>query len=88
MSRVHSLGTNFAAPHGLSNRDVDVLHRVLADAVANGARIALLFAMGVVALGAVISFLIPRHEPAPADAPTARADDFDAFEPIEPGFAH
>jgi EmrB/QacA subfamily drug resistance transporter len=88
VSRVHSLGTNFAAPHGLSNRDVDVLHRVLADAVANGARIALLFAMGVVALGALISFLIPRHEPAPADAATATADDFDAFEPIEPGFAH
>jgi EmrB/QacA subfamily drug resistance transporter len=88
VSRVHSLGTNFAAPHGLSASNVDLLHRILAEAVANGARFALLFAMGVVALGAVISWLIPRQEPPPPDAGAPAADEFDAFEPIEPGFAH
>jgi MFS family permease len=88
VARVHSLGTNFAAPRNLSTRDVDLLHRILADAVGNGARFALLFAMGVVGLGAVISWLIPRQEPIPADAAAPAADEFDAFEPIEPGFAH
>jgi EmrB/QacA subfamily drug resistance transporter len=87
-SRVHALGTNFTPPQDVSAHDVKVLQGALADAVASGVRIALLFAAVVVAVGAVVSWLIPREEPRSAEVAERRADDFDAFEPIEPDFIH
>jgi EmrB/QacA subfamily drug resistance transporter len=87
-SRVHALGTNYTPPHDISHRDLDALRHALTTAVSSGVRFALVFATFVVAVGAIVSWLIPRDEPAPEDALHGYADDFDALEPIEPGLAH
>jgi EmrB/QacA subfamily drug resistance transporter len=87
-SRVHAQGTNFTPPNDVSSRDLDMLRHALTEAVSTGVRFALVFATFVVLVGAIVSWLIPRHEPAPADAPHRDADSFDAFEPIEPDLTH
>jgi hypothetical protein len=48
--------------------------------VTSGTRTALLFAIGVVALGALLSFLIPRR----AAGTSNIAGTADLFEPLEP----
>jgi Na+/melibiose symporter-like transporter len=87
-SQVHAEGTNFAPPHDVSTRDLDALSHALTQAVSSGVRFALIFATFVVAVGAIVSWLIPRNEPAPADAGQRDPDDFDAFEPVEPDLIH
>ena len=56
--------------------DVETLRHVAAAALTDGARPAFVYASVVVALGAVLSFLIPRVEPHPPIPP-------EDFEPLE-----
>jgi len=41
------------------------------------------FAAVVVMIGAMVSFLIPRDEPAPVDPAFAAVERFEAFEPLD-----
>ncbi len=70
-------GVNFRAPAGTTLSDVAELRHLLEGAVASGTRTALLFATVVVALGALVSLLIPKIE-----IPD-RLDDEAALERIE-----
>jgi predicted MFS family arabinose efflux permease len=77
-AQLHARGVNFVAPHDANPHEVEKLHKILASAVASGGRPALLFAFGVVLLGAFVSFLIPsdkRREEIPTLTP---ADDLEA----------
>ncbi len=73
--QLHAKGVNFSAPPG-SGAQRATLRRIIESAVADGARPALLFAAGIVSVGAVLSFLIP------AVAPEAHAPDAVAVESV------
>ncbi len=83
LTRIHALGTNFAPPPGTSAHDIATLRGALANAVASGTRFALVFATLVVALGALISLLIPRTEPPPPEPAFRAVENFEAFEPVD-----
>ncbi len=57
---IHTDGVNFRPPAGTSVADLATLRHALDIAVADGARVALLFAMGLVIAGALVSLLIPK----------------------------
>ncbi len=67
IERLHERGVNFSPPRG---RSAASLGEIFRSAVSSGARPALLFAAGVVALGAVIARMIPE-----VDAATLRMDE-------------
>jgi EmrB/QacA subfamily drug resistance transporter len=80
LAGVHSLGGSYVPPASTSPRDLATLQHALQASVASGTRTALLFAIGVVTAGALLSFLIPRRA-----AGTSRvAGAADLFEPLEP----
>jgi len=74
---LHALGASYAPPRSTSPHDASVLERLIQVSVASATRFALVFAIVVVGLGALISFLIPR-----AGIPEDGA--VDVLEPIEP----
>ena len=78
---VHGSGANYAPPAGLSHANAAVLRSAVERGVTSGTRIALMFAFVVVAIGTVVSFLIPNTAP-PADDRITRA--LEGFEPLEP----
>jgi hypothetical protein len=69
----------------LSAADVATVERIFTDALATAARISLLFAMGVVFTGALLSMLIPRVRPERRRAAREVVDPFEAFEPMDVG---
>ena len=77
LAGVHAQGAFYKPPASTSPHDTTILQHALRTSVADGARVALLFAVVVVAAGALLSFLIPR-----VAAPPARAAD--RLEPLEP----
>ncbi len=83
IGRIHSQGVNFAPPAGTPKAQAIALGHALEQSVVAGARPALLFAAGVVALGGFLSLLIPNigplTEPAEGSAETA----ISAFESID-----
>jgi EmrB/QacA subfamily drug resistance transporter len=62
---IRAKGVNYQPGSGATRGQVSELTRALQTSVVNGARPALLFAAGVVALGACLSLLIPAYGPAP-----------------------
>ena len=85
---VHRYGANFAPPRGTSPKDAATLQHALVDGVAAGTRPAMLFAAGVVLVGFLLSFLIPRIGPTPRPEGDQRTmemlESLEAVEPIEP----
>lgn len=80
--RLHSQGVNFAPATGTSHSDATTLSHLIATAVADGARPALLFAAAVVTAGTLLSFLIPSVRPMRvAEAP--QIEMIDAYENID-----
>jgi len=77
---VHALGGSYVPPASTSPHDLAVLQHALQASVASGTRTALVFAIGVVAAGAVLSFLIPRR----AAGTNSVAGAVDLLEPLEP----
>jgi EmrB/QacA subfamily drug resistance transporter len=67
LTQIHAHGVNFAPRPGTSARDTSLLERLLSSAIASAARPPLLFAVGVVTLGLLISFRIPRVGPVGAE---------------------
>ncbi len=77
---IHALGGSYVPPASTSPHDLATLQHALQASVTSGTRTALLFAIGVVALGALLSFLIPRR----AAGTSSVAGAADLFEPLEP----
>jgi len=80
LTGVHALGGSYVPPASTSPHDLAVLQHALQASVASGTRTALVFAIGVVAAGAVLSFLIPRR----AAGTNSVAGAVDLLEPLEP----
>jgi hypothetical protein len=73
---VHAFGAGYVPPASTSPHDAGILQHLLELSVASATRIALLFAIGVVAIGTLLSFLIPRVSGAELET--------DALEPVAP----
>ncbi len=63
IAQIHSSGVNFVPSSSVSPGQLDELRNAINHAVIVGARTPLLFATAVVAVGAVLSFFIPRIGP-------------------------
>ena len=77
VASIHAFGPNVTIGSG---EDAASLHAIVTQALADATRIALLFAMGVVFIGAMLSLLIPRTRPATPEGVPVVAE-FEAFEP-------
>jgi EmrB/QacA subfamily drug resistance transporter len=78
---MRDLGPNFRPAANLSAADSATIERILTDALGTAARVGLLFAVGVVFIGAMLSLLLPRTRP---PAKTIEEEIVDTFEPFEP----
>jgi EmrB/QacA subfamily drug resistance transporter len=78
---VHAAGANYSPPRGLSAANAATLRSAVEHGVTSGTRLALVFAFVVVAIGTVVSFLVPNSA-IPADDRKTRA--LEGFEPLEP----
>ena len=81
VASMRDLGPNFRPAANVSIGDNATMERILTQALATGARIGLLFAVGVVFIGAMLSLLLPRTPP---PARTRAEEIVDTFEPFEP----
>lgn len=86
---VREYGPSFRPATTLPLDQIARIEAVIAQSLADATRVALAFAAVLVALGALASFLIPRHPPAvrPADdaaRDTAAVEAIKVFEPFEP----
>jgi EmrB/QacA subfamily drug resistance transporter len=75
---VHAQGAFYVPPRSTSPHDTTILQHALRTSVVSGTRVALLFAVVVVLLGALLSFLIPRIAP-----PARPADRLEPLEPLD-----
>ncbi|MCU1390093.1 MAG: hypothetical protein JWL72_3431 [Ilumatobacteraceae bacterium] len=83
IASVRDLGPSARPATALSTVDSAEINRILTESLGSAARIALLFAMTVVFIGALLSLLIPRLRP-PAKLPGERTvETFEAFEPMD-----
>jgi MFS family permease len=78
LAGVHAQGAFYKPPASTSPHDTTILQHALRTSVANGTRVALVFAMVVVFAGALISFLIPR-----VAAPESPVSDLEPLEPLD-----
>jgi EmrB/QacA subfamily drug resistance transporter len=89
VAAVEDVGPSFRPAPGTPARQAAVLDAALADGVADGARVALLVAAGVVAVGSCLSVLIPRigpyrHDDRHDEGAAGVIAEFEAFEPMDP----
>jgi EmrB/QacA subfamily drug resistance transporter len=66
LAGVHALGSGYVPPRSATPADLVRLRRAIEQAVTSGTRFALVFAAVVIALGAVVSLLIPSDLPGEA----------------------
>jgi EmrB/QacA subfamily drug resistance transporter len=84
IASMRELGPNFRPANALSAADAAIVERILTQALASASRTALLFAMGVVFIGALLSTLIPRIRPSVIkSASEVTIETFEAFEPMD-----
>jgi hypothetical protein len=74
---VHTFGTSYAPAVGTTPHDSAVLQHLFETSIASATRYAMVFAIVVVGIGTLLSFLIP-HIPAPVER------EVDILEPVEP----
>jgi EmrB/QacA subfamily drug resistance transporter len=80
---IRSQGAGFRAPPGTSTVDATALHHALASGITDAVRPALLLAAGFVAVGTLLSFLLPRDVGAPA-GPEPLVEALVVLEPVVP----
>jgi hypothetical protein len=80
---VRDLGPSARPAAGLSSVDTAAIQQIFTNALGTAARIALLFAMGVVLVGAALSLLIPRGRPARRSATEEILEMLPPFEPMD-----
>ncbi len=78
LAGVRANGAFYQPPASTSPHDTSILQHALRLSVANGTRVALVFAIVVVLAGALVSFLIPR-----VSAPERPVNDLEAVEPLD-----
>jgi EmrB/QacA subfamily drug resistance transporter len=83
ITSVRDLGPSARPAAGLSSADTAAIQRIFTDSLGTAARIALLFAMAVVVIGAALSLLIPRVRPARLSATEELLETFSPFEPLD-----
>lgn len=84
IASMRELGPNFRPANALSAADAAIVERILTQALASASRTALLFAMGVVFIGALLSTLIPRIRPSVIKSTSeVTIETFEAFEPMD-----
>jgi EmrB/QacA subfamily drug resistance transporter len=83
-AQIRALGANYRPASSASSAAGDELRHLLRTSVSSATHGALLFAVAVVAIGAMLSFLIPTDLPtlAPVDARTA--EELGALVPLDP----
>ena len=79
---MHARGA-FYTPAGTSAHDASLLQHALQTSVASATRVVLLFAIIVVSIGLVVSFLIPRKDVVPEPEAVQGANRFEAVEPLD-----
>jgi predicted MFS family arabinose efflux permease len=83
IAQVHLNGANYAPPGNASRATAAVLQSALEHGVTSGTRLALMFALVVVAIGTVVSFLVPATPPPPDDRVTRAIEGFEPMEPLD-----
>jgi EmrB/QacA subfamily drug resistance transporter len=85
LAGIHTAGSGYAPPRSLSAGDAATVNSALAHGVISGTRLALLFAVAVLVIGAVVSLLIPSDIGHPVMPASTELDD-----PVElvPGVGH
>jgi hypothetical protein len=79
---VHDSSSGYVAPSSLSTNDRAVVRSALEHGVVSGTRFALVFAAFVIALGALVSLMIPGGRPRVGRQVERSAAGHDPFEPI------
>jgi MFS family permease len=80
---VHTQGASFPVPRGVSGVDATTLSHALATGITDATRPALLLAAAFVAVGAVLSLLLPHVRPTTGE-PEPLVESLVALEPVEP----
>jgi EmrB/QacA subfamily drug resistance transporter len=80
---VHASGANYSPPRGLSPANAATLRSAVEHGVTSGTRWALMFAFVVVAIGTVVSFLVPNSAIPPDDRKTRALEGFEPLEPLD-----
>ncbi|HEX4822282.1 MAG TPA: MFS transporter [Acidimicrobiales bacterium] len=62
LAGVHTAGSGYSPPPSLSPGDASTVQKAIEHGVTTGTRFALLFAVGVIIAGTLLSFLIPRDQ--------------------------
>jgi EmrB/QacA subfamily drug resistance transporter len=84
LARIRETGASFVPPKGATGAEAATLKHALVSGVTAGTRPALFFTVAVVLVGSLLSLLIPRVEPAPAEErPLEDVQTFEAFEPVD-----
>src|SRR5262249_50746362 len=78
LAGVHADGAYYRPTASTNAHDTSIVQHALRASVASGTRITLLFAAGIVVIGAFLSFLIPR-----IPAPARRVDNLEPLEPLD-----
>ncbi len=84
LAGVHALGSGYAPANTASSANAAVLRAAVEQGVVHGTRVALIFAFVVVALGSLLSLLIPTAPPVDANEHRHGADGFEPLEPLDP----
>ena len=81
---IHNGGSGYAPPNGLGRATAGVIRVAVEQGVVHGTRVALVFALIVVAIGSLLSLLIPNSLGVGAIARPPTADGFEPLEPLDP----
>ncbi|MGO9874939.1 MAG: MFS transporter [Acidimicrobiia bacterium] len=84
LAGVHALGSGYAPANTASSANAAILRAAVEQGVVHGTRVALIFAFVVVALGSLLSLLIPTAPPVDANEHRHGADGFEPLEPLDP----
>jgi EmrB/QacA subfamily drug resistance transporter len=84
LAGVHAFGSGYAPPRSAGVASAATIRTAVEQGVLHGTQVALIFAFVVVAVGTLLSFLIPNTAPIPADEPRHGADGFEPLEPLDP----
>jgi EmrB/QacA subfamily drug resistance transporter len=81
---IHDRGSGYTPARGTSHATAEVVRTAVEQGVVHGTRVALVFALIVVAIGSLLSLLIPNSVILADPARRPAADGFEPLEPLDP----
>jgi hypothetical protein len=85
IAAVHTQGADYRGPAGLPGPERATIDHIMTRSLASGTRISLLFAVGIVAVGTLLSTLIPRVKPVGHEHDESVDENvIETLEPFEP----